>query len=127
VIILAGNNDVFTLEQDLTQSIENLKKIYNLFNGTDTKRWVLTLPCHQGEHEIIPYKERRIVYNAELKKVIPANDILHFDAWNDTQVNNKELYVDPIHFSPLGYEAFGEYIYENIKGNIADSAVQSRL
>lgn len=78
------------------------------------------------EEEYLPYKERRIIYNAELKKVIPAHDVLHFDAWNDTQVQNKALYMDAIHYSPLGYKAFGEYIYESIKGHL-DSAVQSRL
>lgn len=47
VIILAGNNDVFTLEQDLRQSINNLKQLYDMFNDTAVKRWVLTLPCHR--------------------------------------------------------------------------------
>jgi len=123
VIIYAGANDLGSMSYEkIAENILSLNK-YVIECGLPTI--LVTLPQSQCDIMYDFYGEKRIKVNEHLRKVaIEIEKLTICDLDNHIRfisMDNKErkkYWDDHIHFTPLGYDLIGEYIFNTIKKNL---------
>jgi lysophospholipase L1-like esterase len=123
VIIYAGANDLGSMSyENIAENIISLNK-YVIENGVSSI--LVTLPQNQCDIMYDFYGEKRVKVNEYLRKVavdidkLTICDLDKYISFKSMDKTDREKYWDDhIHYSPLGYDLIGEYIFNTIKKNL---------
>lgn len=127
VIILGGTNDIGggvaidKIMKNIMHMHRSALKHLKAFNGKEAFTIAVTLP--QFPLEAKAANKRRLELNKEIRRFaekcearVKLFDMESFFDQNDMANNQKYWSVDHFHFSPLGYDTFGELLFKAILG-----------
>ena len=118
VLILAGTNDI-ALVKDTQKIIDKIIEMHEICKKNGTKSIAITIPESEKQNDKAIQKRNKI--NNAIKAFANENGIDIFDLYDKFKFHSlnkeqKELYWnDGLHFTPKGYEHFGQMLYQFLK------------
>jgi len=121
-IILGGTNDMG--ERNAKGTFNNLKKMYEAAKKKGVIPFAVTVPEHHQELVFEWLTDVRSTINKLIKEYCEQNQITVIDLCAklpqlSLRADEKKLYWDDgLHFTPAGYNRFGEIVHETIKSQL---------
>ena len=118
VLILAGTNDI-ALVKDVQKIIDSIIGMHEICLENGIKSILMTIPECEKQSDEGMAKRNKI--NEAIKEYATKKDIEIFDLYDKFKYHSlddkdKELYWnDGLHFSPKGYEHWGEMLYDFLR------------
>ena len=118
--------DEFDPDKDITKGIEyfvrNLELIAHICRQNGIKLVLLSQPTYipyyrNGVRGLTNNFEHFEVYNKVIKETAEKNDIGFFDMFSKIG-QNKEYFVDSVHYSPKGIDKFAEHLHGFLVGEL---------
>jgi len=135
VIIYIGNNDIDQIKncpkKPINEITYNVFKVYDLIKSKHIKLVIILIPQNKKNAENPLEDEIRIKYNNSLIEYYNSNkgfgnvylcDLRKFFDWKSASYKDREMISDGgFHFSQLGYELLGKFIYKETLKKIIDN------